>query len=171
MLGVDTVATIDDLPEARGTSCSCARPRARTPTSCACACRRRPRRVPHRARATAKRATKAAQAERELVALADELGILLAGPNGQGVVSTPAQLCAQIVAPVPAAGPDRDRQPVGQLRLVVRELGRADRRRRQPRGQRRQRGRGRPSPTTSTGTPTTPETAVGLAYVEGIREP
>jgi len=44
------------------------------------------------------------RAEAELVALADELGILLAGPNGQGVVSTPAKLCAQIVAPYPPAG-------------------------------------------------------------------
>ncbi|MFV0308896.1 MAG: acetate--CoA ligase family protein [Desertimonas sp.] len=44
------------------------------------------------------------RAEDELVALADELGILLAGPNGQGVVSTPAKLCAQIVAPYPPAG-------------------------------------------------------------------
>src|SRR6478735_11456742 len=44
------------------------------------------------------------EAERALVALADELGILLAGPNGQGVVSTPANLCAQIVAPYPPAG-------------------------------------------------------------------
>ncbi len=43
-------------------------------------------------------------AEAELVALADELGILLAGPNGQGVVSTPANLCAQIVAPYPPPG-------------------------------------------------------------------
>jgi len=43
-------------------------------------------------------------AERELVELADELGILLAGPNGQGVVSTPAHLCAQIVAPYPPPG-------------------------------------------------------------------
>lgn len=42
--------------------------------------------------------------EDELIALADELGILLAGPNGQGVVSTPAKLCAQIVAPYPPAG-------------------------------------------------------------------
>lgn len=42
--------------------------------------------------------------ETELVALADELGILLAGPNGQGVVSTPANLCAQIVAPYPPQG-------------------------------------------------------------------
>jgi acetyltransferase len=40
----------------------------------------------------------------ELVALADEIGMLVAGPNGQGVVSTPASLCAQIVAPYPPAG-------------------------------------------------------------------
>jgi acetyltransferase len=44
------------------------------------------------------------RAEDELVALAADLGILLAGPNGQGVVSTPAQLCAQIVAPYPPPG-------------------------------------------------------------------
>ncbi len=44
------------------------------------------------------------RAEADLIALADELGILLAGPNGQGVVSTPAALCAQIVAPYPPAG-------------------------------------------------------------------
>ncbi len=40
----------------------------------------------------------------ELVTLAEELGMLVAGPNGQGVVSTPARLCAQIVAPYPPAG-------------------------------------------------------------------
>jgi acyl-CoA synthetase (NDP forming) len=40
----------------------------------------------------------------ELVALAEELGMLVAGPNGQGVVSTPADLCAMIVAPYPPAG-------------------------------------------------------------------
>ena len=61
-------------------------------------------------------------AEDELVALADELGMLLAGPNGQGVVSTPAHLCAQIVAPYPPAGPDRRRQPERQLRLALHEL-------------------------------------------------
>jgi acetyltransferase len=44
------------------------------------------------------------RAQNDLVALADELGILLAGPNGQGIVSTPAKLCAQIVAPYPPAG-------------------------------------------------------------------
>jgi predicted CoA-binding protein len=45
-----------------------------------------------------------AEAERRLVALADELGLVLAGPNGQGVVSPPAGLCAQIVAPFPPRG-------------------------------------------------------------------
>ncbi len=43
-------------------------------------------------------------AQRELIALAEELGILVAGPNGQGVVSTPVKLCAQIVAPNPPPG-------------------------------------------------------------------
>jgi acetyltransferase len=43
-------------------------------------------------------------AERELVAVADELGVLLAGPNGQGVISTPRSMCAQIVAPYPPPG-------------------------------------------------------------------
>ena len=45
-----------------------------------------------------------AAAEAELVAVADEVGILLAGPNGQGLVSTPVNLCAQIVAPYPPRG-------------------------------------------------------------------
>jgi acetyltransferase len=47
---------------------------------------------------------KGKRAQDDLVALARELGIALAGPNGQGVVSTPASLCAQIVAPYPPAG-------------------------------------------------------------------
>lgn len=41
----------------------------------------------------------------QLAALADELGVLLAGPNGQGLISTPVSMCAQIVAPYPPAGP------------------------------------------------------------------
>jgi acetyltransferase len=43
-------------------------------------------------------------AEDELVATANELGIVLAGPNGQGVISTPVSMCAQIVAPYPPRG-------------------------------------------------------------------
>lgn len=44
------------------------------------------------------------RAQEQLVALAGELGMLVAGPNGQGLVSTPVGLCAQIVAPYPRAG-------------------------------------------------------------------
>ncbi len=43
--------------------------------------------------------------ERELVALADELGVALVGPNGQGLVSTAVSMCAQIAAPYPPPGP------------------------------------------------------------------
>lgn len=43
-------------------------------------------------------------AQDELVAEAERLGMVIAGPNGQGVVSTPVNLCAQIVAPYPPAG-------------------------------------------------------------------
>ncbi len=42
--------------------------------------------------------------QRELVETAEALGMLLIGPNGQGVISTPASMCAQIVAPMPPAG-------------------------------------------------------------------
>ncbi len=42
--------------------------------------------------------------ERELVAAAEEVGIALAGPNGQGLISTDDALCAQIVAPYPPPG-------------------------------------------------------------------
>ncbi len=43
-------------------------------------------------------------AEQELVEVAESLGVLLVGPNGQGAVSTPVNLCAQIVAPYPPRG-------------------------------------------------------------------
>ena len=44
------------------------------------------------------------QAEQDLVQLAADLDMLIAGPNGQGVVSTPVSLCAQIVGPYPPRG-------------------------------------------------------------------
>jgi acyl-CoA synthetase (NDP forming) len=42
--------------------------------------------------------------EAELVAVANETDMLLAGPNGQGLISTGARLCAQMVAPYPPPG-------------------------------------------------------------------
>ena len=46
-----------------------------------------------------------AEMEKRLVALGRELGILIAGPNGQGLISTGVSMCAQIVAPYPPPGP------------------------------------------------------------------
>ena len=40
----------------------------------------------------------------ELVKTAEGLGMVVAGPNGQGVISTPVTMCAQIVAPYPPEG-------------------------------------------------------------------
>ena len=44
------------------------------------------------------------QLQLELVELANELDMVVVGPNGQGLVSTPSSLCAQIVAPYPPSG-------------------------------------------------------------------
>jgi acetyltransferase len=42
--------------------------------------------------------------QRELVERAEALGMVLIGPNGQGVISTPESMCAQITAPFPPRG-------------------------------------------------------------------
>jgi len=104
VLGIKTVADIDQLPEGKIDLVFVCTPASANPDLL---------------RACAKKGVKAAfltsagygeagdegkKLEDELIALADELGILLAGPNGQGVVSTPVNLCAQIVAPYPPAG-------------------------------------------------------------------
>ncbi|MDJ0769463.1 MAG: acetate--CoA ligase family protein [Ilumatobacter sp.] len=104
VLGVQTVASVDELPDGQLDLVFVCTPAGANPEILrACAARG----------ITAAFLTSAGygeagdagrQAERELVELADQLGILLAGPNGQGVVSTPANLCAQIVAPYPPAG-------------------------------------------------------------------
>lgn len=104
VLGIKTVADIDDLPDGQIDLVVVCTPAPANPSIL---------------RACAQKGIKAAfltsagygeagddgkQAEAELVQLAAELGILLAGPNGQGLVSTPAKLCAQIVAPYPPEG-------------------------------------------------------------------
>ena len=104
VLGVRTVAEIDELPDGEADLVFVCTPAGANPDLL---------------RACAKKGIGAAfvtsagygeageegrRAQDELVALADELGILLAGPNGQGVVSTPSSLCAQIVAPYPPPG-------------------------------------------------------------------
>ncbi len=104
VLGIKTVADIDDLPDGEIDLVFVCTPAAANPDLLR-ACARKGIRAAFLTSAGYGEAGDAGRvAENELVALADELGILLAGPNGQGVVSTPASLCAQIVAPYPPAG-------------------------------------------------------------------
>ena len=64
------------------------------------------------------------------------------GPNGQGVVSTPAHLCAQIVAPYPPAGSIAVASQSGNFVSSFMNYAAPDRRRHQPGRVGRQRRRG-----------------------------
>ena len=110
------------------------------------------------------------QAEDELVALADELGILLAGPNGQGVVSTPVDLCAQIVAPNPPAGGIGVASQSGNFVSTFLNMSRASRGRNQPRYLSWQCCSGQRCWTISNWYAKDDATNVGLAYIEGIAD-
>ena len=104
VLGIETTRTVDELPDGPWDLvfvCTPAGANAELLRSCA---RRGVRAAFLTSAGYGEAGEEGVRAQRDLVALADELGILLAGPNGQGVVSTPVQLCAQIVAPYPPAG-------------------------------------------------------------------
>jgi acetyltransferase len=104
VLGVDTVASIDELPDGRADLVFVCTP-AKTNVDLLRACARKgvtAAFITSAGYGEAGEEGKAAQDE--LVRVAAELGILVAGPNGQGVVSTPSKLCAQIVAPYPPQG-------------------------------------------------------------------
>ena len=104
VLGIDTVRSFDDLPEGQADLVFVCTP-AGANLELLRACARKGIRAAFITSAGYGEAGEAGRAaEAELVALAAELGILVAGPNGQGVVSTPVRLCAQIVAPYPPAG-------------------------------------------------------------------
>ncbi|MDQ1511985.1 MAG: hypothetical protein QOG50_3829, partial [Actinomycetota bacterium] len=104
VLGVASVRSVDELPDGPWDLVFVCTPAAAN-VDLLRACARRGVRAAFLTSAGYGEAGEAGlRAQRELVALAEELGILLAGPNGQGVVSTPVQLCAQIVAPYPPAG-------------------------------------------------------------------
>jgi len=104
ILGIDTLTTLDDLPAGAADLvfvCTPAAANAELLRACAA---RGVRAAFVTSAGYSEAGAEGRVAEAELVALADELGLLLAGPNGQGVVSTPASLCAQIVAPYPPSG-------------------------------------------------------------------
>ncbi len=104
VLGIDTVASVDELPHGEADLVFVCTPASANPELLR-ACAAKGVRAAFLTSAGYGEAGEAGiAAQRELVALADELGMLLIGPNGQGVISTPVSLCAQIVAPYPPAG-------------------------------------------------------------------
>ncbi len=104
ILGVQTVADIGDLPSGEIDLAFFCTPASANPQLLK-QCAERGIRAAFIASAGYREAGSAGeQAERDLVQLAAELDMLIAGPNGQGVVSTPVSLCAQIVGPYPPSG-------------------------------------------------------------------
>ncbi|MGH9135559.1 MAG: CoA-binding protein [Acidimicrobiales bacterium] len=104
VLGIDTVAAIDDLPAGEADLVFVCTP-AKTNIELLRACAAKGVKAAFIASAGYGEAGEDGRAAQdELVRVATELDVLVAGPNGQGVISTPSSLCAQIVAPYPPPG-------------------------------------------------------------------
>ena len=104
VLGISTVADIDQLPDNEIDLVFVCTPASANPDLLRACARKGIRAAFLTSAGYGEAGDEGKKLEDELIQLADELGILLAGPNGQGVVSTPSNLCAQIVAPYPPAG-------------------------------------------------------------------
>lgn len=104
VLGVQTVAGISELPDDAADLIFVCTPSAANPDLLRAAAAKGVKAAFVTSAGYGEAGEEGLAAQAALVDLCDELGILLAGPNGQGVVSTPAKLCAQIVAPYPPAG-------------------------------------------------------------------
>jgi len=104
ILGIQTVSSIDDLPLNEIDLAFFCTPASANPQLLQ-QCANRGIRAAFIASAGYREAGSVGEeAERELVRLAADLDMLIAGPNGQGVVSTPVSMCAQIVGPYPPKG-------------------------------------------------------------------
>ena len=104
ILGIQTISSIDDLPLDEIDLAFFCTPASANPQLLR-QCAERGIRAAFIASAGYREAgTQGEQAEQDLVQLAADLDMLIAGPNGQGVVSTPVSLCAQIVGPYPPRG-------------------------------------------------------------------
>ncbi len=104
VLGVETLRSLDELPEGEADLIFVCTPRSANPDLLRTAAAKGITAAFLTSAGYGEAGPEGQAAQAELVELCDELGILLVGPNGQGVVSTPSRLCAQIVAPYPPAG-------------------------------------------------------------------
>ena len=104
VLGIPTLTSLDDLPEGEADLIFVCTPRSANEDLLRTAATKGIRAAFLTSAGYGEAGEEGQRAQAELVQLCRDLGILLVGPNGQGVVSTPSQLCAQIVAPYPPAG-------------------------------------------------------------------
>jgi acyl-CoA synthetase (NDP forming) len=104
ILGVTAATSIDDLPESAADLVFVCTPAAANLDLLRACAKKGVRAAFVTSAGYGEAGEEGRRAERELVELTETLEMLLVGPNGQGVVSTPASLCAQIVAPYPPRG-------------------------------------------------------------------
>jgi len=104
VLGIDTVPGLEDLPDGQADLVFVCTPAATNPDVLRAAAAKGIKAAFLASAGYGEAGEEGLRAQLELVALADDLGMLIVGPNGQGVVSTPSSLCAQIVAPYPPSG-------------------------------------------------------------------
>ena len=104
VLGVDTVKSIDDVPDGEADLLFVCTPAKANIELLRAAARKGVKAAFIASGGYGEAGDEGQQAQEELVRVADELGMLVAGPNGQGVISTPSSMCAQIVAPYPPPG-------------------------------------------------------------------
>jgi acyl-CoA synthetase (NDP forming) len=105
VLGHETFSSVDDLPDDAVADLvfMCTPNKANIDLLRACA-KRGVRAAFVTSAGYAESGEKGKALQRELIEVAAELDMLLIGPNGQGVISTPESMCAQIVAPNPPPG-------------------------------------------------------------------
>jgi acyl-CoA synthetase (NDP forming) len=104
VLGIDTVTSIDDLPDGVADLVFVCTPNSANVEVLRACARKGIKAAFITSAGYAEAGASGRAAEEKLVELGRELDMLIAGPNGQGVVSTPSQMCAQIVAPYPPPG-------------------------------------------------------------------
>ena len=104
VLGVQTVADVSEIADGSADLLVCCTPAAANPAIIEAAAAKGVKAVFVTSAGYGEADEAGRRSQGDLVAQARSLGLLLAGPNGQGVVSTPSKLCAQIVAPYPPAG-------------------------------------------------------------------
>jgi acetyltransferase len=124
VLGVDCVASLADVPAGAADLVMVCTPPAAVPDVLRQAAGQGIRGAFIATAGYREAGSEGAAAEAELVALAEALGMVVAGPNGQGLVSTPVKLCCQIAPPYPAAGTVAMASQSGNLLASVLNLSR-----------------------------------------------